>query len=76
MFSRPGTYGYNLLFNCKIVAMYRKQEPVSVGMSFAVLLVLASAIALEKGMVTNPKWYYMLWITIPLLVVCLFFERK
>jgi uncharacterized membrane protein YhdT len=56
--------------------MYRKQEPVSVGMSFAVLLVLASAIALEKGIVTHPKWFKMLWITIPLLVICLFYKRN
>ncbi|WP_207515137.1 hypothetical protein [Longitalea luteola] len=56
--------------------MYRNHERVSVGMSFAVLLVLASAIALERGMVSHPKWYYILWITIPLLVVCLFHERK
>ncbi|WP_205513287.1 hypothetical protein [Longitalea arenae] len=56
--------------------MYRKQESDSVGMSFAVLLILASAIVLERGMVSHPKWYYMLWITIPLLVICLFHERK
>lgn len=56
--------------------MYRKHEPVSLGMSFAILLVLASAIALEKGIVTHPKWFKMLWITVPLLVICLFYERK
>ncbi len=33
--------------------MYRNQEHVSAGMSFAVVLVLVSAIALEKGMVAN-----------------------
>ena len=56
--------------------MYRKQEPVSAGMSFAVVLVLLSAIALEKGMVSNPKWYYLLWITLPLLAACVYTGRK
>jgi hypothetical protein len=56
--------------------MYRKQEHVSAGMSFAVVLVLISAIALEKGMVGNPKWYYILWITVPLLAAFIYTERK
>ena len=56
--------------------MYRKQENVSAGMSFAIVLVLASAVALEKGMVANPKWYYVLWITIPLLAACVYTKRK
>jgi hypothetical protein len=56
--------------------MYRKQEQVSAGMSFAVVLVLISAIALERGLVANPNWYYLLWITVPLLAACLYTERK
>jgi hypothetical protein len=56
--------------------MYRKHEHVSAGMSFAVVLVLASAVALEEGMVTSSKWYYLLWITIPLLAACIYTERK
>jgi len=56
--------------------MYRKQENVSAGMSFAVVLVIASAIALEKGLVDNTKWYYLLLLTLPLLGICLYTERK
>ncbi len=56
--------------------MYRKQEHVSAGMSFAVVLVLISAIALEKGMVADPKWYYILWVTVPLLAAFIYTERK
>ena len=56
--------------------MYRKQEHVSAGMSFVVVLVLISAIALEKGMVADPKWYYILWVTVPLLAAFIYTERK
>jgi hypothetical protein len=56
--------------------MYRKQEHVPAGMSFAVVLVLTSAVALEKGIVSSPSWYYLLWITIPLLAACIYFKRK
>lgn len=56
--------------------MQRKQEHVSAGISFAVVLVLVSAIALEQGLVDNSKWYYILWLTIPLLGLCLYTERK
>ena len=56
--------------------MYRNQEHVSAGMLFAIVLVLISAIALEKGLVANPKWYYVLWITVPLLARCVFTGRK
>ena len=56
--------------------MYQKHEPVSVGMSFAVILVIASAIAMEEGLVTHPKWYGVLWITLPLLAICGYTEFK
>ena len=56
--------------------MQGKQEQVSAGISFAVVLVLLSAIALEQGLVDNSKWYYILWLTIPLLGLCLYTERK
>lgn len=56
--------------------MDRKREPDSEGMSIAVVLVLLSAIALEEGLVTNYKWYYILWLTIPLLGLCLYTEQK
>jgi hypothetical protein len=56
--------------------MQPKQQRVSAGISFAVVLVLASAIALEKGFVDNSKWYYVLWLTIPLLGLCLYTGRN
>lgn len=56
--------------------MRRKQEHFSAGISFAVVLALMSAIALEEGLVHNSRWYYILWLTIPLLGLCLYTERK
>lgn len=52
--------------------MRRKQEDFSASISFAVVLALMSAIALEEGLVHNSKWYYILWFTIPLLGLCLY----
>jgi hypothetical protein len=56
--------------------MQRKQERVSAGISFVVILILASAIALEQGMTDSPKWYYLLWITVPLLAIYAWFFRR
>lgn len=56
--------------------MYRNEQPVSVGSYIAMLLVIISAISLEQGMVNDPKWYLMLWITIPLLVVFAYFTSR
>ena len=56
--------------------MYRKQEHVSAGMSFAVMLILLSAVALEEGLVVSPKWYYVLWVTLPMLAVYAWIFRK
>jgi hypothetical protein len=49
--------------------MQLKQQRVSASISFAVILVLLSAIALEQGMIESPKWYSLLWITIPMLAI-------
>ena len=56
--------------------MHRKQERVSAGMSFVVMLILLSAIALEQGMVENPKWYYILWVTLPMLAIYAWLYRR
>lgn len=56
--------------------MRRKQGHVSAGISFAVVLALMSAIALEEGLVHNSKWYNILWFTIPLLGLCMYTRRK
>ncbi|HUP13005.1 MAG TPA: hypothetical protein VM187_12350 [Niastella sp.] len=56
--------------------MHRKQKDVSAGMSFAVMLILLTAIALEQGLIESPKWYYVLWVTIPMLAIYAWLFRK
>ncbi|WP_153825478.1 hypothetical protein [Niastella caeni] len=56
--------------------MYRNQRPVSIGKAIAIQLVLISAIALQDGMVADPEWYSLLWITIPLLLICGFLYEE
>jgi uncharacterized membrane protein YhdT len=56
--------------------MYRNEQPVSVGSYMAMLLVVVSALALEQGLVSDPQWYWLLWITIPLLLVCIFIINR
>jgi uncharacterized membrane protein YhdT len=47
--------------------MYRKQG-VSAGRAVALLAVL-SAIAMERGMTASPKWYFILCITAPVMLL-------
>ncbi|MBE7172989.1 MAG: hypothetical protein INR73_20600 [Williamsia sp.] len=49
--------------------MHRTEKEASVGGSVVLLLVLLTAIAFEKGFVSDPKWYDLLYITIPLLMI-------
>ena len=56
--------------------MHRKQKNVSAGMSFVVMLILLSAIALEQGMIESPKWYYVLWVTLPMLGIYAWHYRR
>lgn len=49
--------------------MYRNEHPVSVGNYIAMLLVLISVNAVEDGLVSDPQWYWLLCITIPLLLL-------
>jgi hypothetical protein len=48
--------------------MYQKQQRVSAGRAVA-LLTLVSAIAVERGMIANPVWYFVLCITVPVLLI-------
>lgn len=56
--------------------MYRNEQPVSVGNYIAMLLALVSINAVVDGLVSDPQWYWLLCITIPLLLACIFFIRK
>ncbi len=50
--------------------MKRKDESVH-GMLVLILLLL-NAVILETAVVKNQQWYKALWITIPILLLCLF----
>ena len=50
--------------------MKRKEESVH-GMLVLILLLL-NAVILETAVVKNQQWYKALWITIPILLLCLF----
>jgi len=56
--------------------MPRNQEKISAGGMIVTLLVVLSAIALERGLVSHPKWYKVAWITIPLLIISIVLHRK
>ncbi|UPK72900.1 hypothetical protein [Chitinophaga filiformis] len=47
--------------------MYRKQR-VSAGRAVA-LLALLSAISVERGLIASPKWYFILCITAPVMLL-------
>lgn len=56
--------------------MYRNEHPVAVGNYIAMLLVLVSVRVIEEGLVSDPQWYWLLCITIPLLLACVYFIRR
>jgi uncharacterized membrane protein YhdT len=49
--------------------MHHNEHPVSLGNYIAMLLVLLSINAAAEGLVSDPQWYYLLCITIPLLLL-------
>jgi uncharacterized membrane protein YhdT len=56
--------------------MHRNEQPVSVGNYIALLLVLLSINAVADGLVSNSQWYWLLCITIPLLLVYGYIIRR
>jgi hypothetical protein len=51
------------------------QNKVSVSGAMITSLALLTAIALEEGFVSDPGWYDVLYITIPLLLILSFVSR-
>ncbi|HEX6430293.1 MAG TPA: hypothetical protein VF008_21525 [Niastella sp.] len=56
--------------------MHRNEQPVSVGNYVAMLLVLLSINAVAEGLVSDPKWYWLLCITIPILLIYAYIIRR
>ena len=51
-------------------------KPVSISGMLAVALLLMNAVILETAVVKNADWYKALWVTLPLLVIALFYSKK
>lgn len=56
------------------MSRYPDQGPA--GGVLLLLLCLLSASILEAGIVYHPKWYQLLYITVPLLLLALLSERR
>ncbi|WP_345253570.1 hypothetical protein [Flaviaesturariibacter amylovorans] len=56
--------------------MSRQPKPVPAGGALSLLLCLLSASILEAGYVYHPRWYQLLYITVPLQVLALLGERR
>jgi hypothetical protein len=56
--------------------MQRNHRKISVANIVILLLVLLNAIVLQQGLVSHPGWYYLLYVTVPLLMVCILARRK
>ena len=56
--------------------MLQKQEPVSAGKLIALLLVVINVIALKQSLIAGSDWNYVLWVTVPMLVVCALIIQK
>jgi hypothetical protein len=56
--------------------MSGNQDKISAGGIVVAMLVILSAIALERGFVLGAKWYRLAWLTIPLLIVTIVMQRK
>ena len=49
--------------------MHRDQQKISKGGLIPCLFILLNAIVLEQGLVTHNKWYWLLFLTLPALVI-------
>mgnify|MGYP003575267497 CR=1 FL=1 len=55
--------------------MNRHQEHVWFKKDITLMLVLLNVAVLKTAFVTNDKWYWLLWLTIPLLVAAIFYKK-
>lgn len=56
--------------------MSRSQKKISAGGVVMLSLVLVTAVALEEAFVSNPKWYNVLYVTLPLLLILRVIYRR
>jgi len=51
--------------------MKRDQNRISVGEAVVALVVLLNVATIKQGWISHPKWYSLLYLTLPLLLLCL-----
>jgi hypothetical protein len=56
--------------------MQRNQEKISVAGITVALLIVVSTVILERGFVSNPKWYLLLLVAIPALIKLIIIFRR
>jgi|GEM_PF-2806943 len=56
--------------------MLQNQQKVSAGNSILCWLVLVNILIIRQGYISNPDWYRLAWLTIPLLVCSLLFTWR
>jgi uncharacterized membrane protein YhdT len=56
--------------------MHKNDEQIAISDRFVLLLVLVNAIAIRSGFTTNPKWYKVNLICIPLLIITIIAARR
>jgi hypothetical protein len=56
--------------------MYRNQKRISVSGVIVLLLSLLNAVVLKQAFVAHSHWYWLLAITLPLLLISLLFFNK
>lgn len=56
--------------------MIKKHEGASIGDLLVVIVVIINVIIIRTGFIVNPKWYCLLLISAPLLVLIGLFRRR
>jgi len=56
--------------------MHKNDEQIAIYDRFVLLLVMINVVAIRSGFITNPKWYKISFIGIPLLAILIITSRK
>ena len=55
--------------------MHRDPQKIPAGGSLLLVLALSNAVVLEHGLVHDPRWYQLLYVTVPVLLILLLSRR-
>ncbi|MET0466910.1 MAG: hypothetical protein ABW007_27360 [Chitinophagaceae bacterium] len=56
--------------------MHKNDGQIAISERFVLLLVLVNAVAIRSGFTTNPKWYKVSFVCIPLLILTIVAARR